>query len=188
MEKRPDISIEMTIDEIFATYPDYSQKLAQILSDFGLHCHGCSASSWETLEAGVYGHGMGEDILKSLTEKLNAAVQEKVDRSTITLTKRASEKFKSLQEKESKKGWGLRFADQASGCSGFEYLLDFCEKPEENDTIFLSEGVEIYVNENSVSRLMGCQIDYTDGLKGAGFKVSNPNAKSSCGCGSSHAY
>jgi len=82
----------------------------------------------------------------------------------------------------------LRFADKAAGCSGFEYVLDYSEKATSEDEIFTSHGVEVHVNKKIVSRLIGSQIDYVDGLNGSGFKISNPNAKGSCGCGKSQSY
>ncbi len=82
----------------------------------------------------------------------------------------------------------MRFADRAAGCSGFEYVLDYSEKALENDVTFHSHGVDIHVNEGLVSRLLGSEIDFVDGLNGSGFKISNPNAKGTCGCGKSQSY
>jgi iron-sulfur cluster assembly accessory protein len=113
---------------------------------------------------------------------------EEQDLTTITLTSRAAEKYLSILQEEGKEGYGLRFGDMAGGCSGFEYVLDYSEAPQEDDQVFVSQGVEIHVNKNKVSRLLGCEIDYIDSLNGSGFKISNPNAKGSCGCGKSQSY
>jgi iron-sulfur cluster assembly accessory protein len=182
------ITKEMTIEEILSGFPRKSQKLAQELTQSGLHCVGCGAATWETLESGVLGHGFDEKYLEALLGRLNTVLEEESDPDTITLTKRAAQKYQEILAEEGKSGYGLRFADKAGGCSGFEYVLDYSAKPEEEDLVFMSEGVEIHVNKYRVERLLGSEIDYVDGLNGSGFKISNPNAKGSCGCGKSQSY
>lgn len=178
----------MTIDEIFEKHPQKSQKLAQEMTNLGLHCVGCGASSYETLEAGVLGHGLSTSDLEALIGRLNAILNEEIDTSTITMTEKAAKKFQMIAEAEGKKGWALRFGDKPGGCSGFEYILDFSQAPENEDEVFTAHGVEIHVHTSMVSRLLGCEIDFQDGLNGSGFKISNPNAKSSCSCGNSQGY
>ena len=179
---------QMTIEQILSLFPFKAQKLAQEITRAGLHCVGCHAATWETLEAGMLGHGMGEDQINTLVERLNALLQEETDRSTISITARAAKKYLDILQEDGKPGWGIRFEERMAGCSGFEYVLDFSEKAEENDEVFVSNGIEIHVENNMVPRLLGSEIDYVDGLQGAGFKISNPNVRSSCGCGSSHNY
>jgi len=179
---------QMTIEQILSLFPFKAQKLAQEITRAGLHCVGCHAATWETLEAGMLGHGMGEDQINTLVERLNALLQEETDRSTISITARAAKKYLDILQEDGKPGWGIRFEERMAGCSGFEYVLDFSEKAEENDEVFVSNGIEIHVEKNMVPRLLGSEIDYVDGLQGAGFKISNPNVRSSCGCGSSQNY
>jgi iron-sulfur cluster assembly accessory protein len=182
------ITRQMTIEEIFKKFPSKSEKLAQEMTQTGLHCVGCSASTWETLEAGMLGHGMSDEEIDGLVERLNAILSEKEDLSTITLTPRAAAKLRQIFSDEGKQGWGLRFGERAAGCSGFEYFLDYSERARPGDLLLESEGIEIHVSQQSAPRLMGSSIDYVDGLSGAGFKISNPNVKSACGCGTSHGY
>lgn len=182
------ITKEMTIDEILGGFPGKSQKLAQALINRGLECVGCGAATWETLEAGMLGHGFEDNDVEKMVTELNGILAEKVDLTTITLTKKAAEKFSSILKEEGKEGWGLRFGDRAAGCSGFEYVLDYSEKAQDGDEVFNSNGVEIHVKKEIVSRLLGSEIDFVDGLNGSGFKISNPNARSSCGCGKSQSY
>ncbi len=182
------ITKEMTIEEIFQTFPEKSERLAQELTNHGLHCVGCSASTWETLEAGLLSHGKKEEEIEALLGKLNTILQEKFDPDTITITESAAKKYKAILKEEGKENWALRFGDRPAGCSGYEYTLDYSEKPQEDDLIFHSSGVEIHIQKNQASRLIGSIIDYVDGLQGAGFKISNPNSHSSCKCGSSHGY
>lgn len=178
----------MTIEEIFAGFPQKSQKLGQEMTNAGLHCVGCGAATWETLEMGMLGHGFEEKEIDALLSRLNAILEEVVDPTTITLTPRAAKQFLRILEEEGKQGYALRFGIRAGGCSGYEYILEYSKDPKEEDCIFTSEGITIHVNEEEAERLIGSQIDYVDGLQGAGFKISNPNAKGSCGCGSSQSY
>jgi iron-sulfur cluster assembly protein len=182
------ITPDMTISEILSLFPGKSQRLSQAMSNAGLHCSNCSAATWETLESGMIGHGLNQAAIEKLVNELNAILLEEMNINTIALTERAAEKFKQFAEEEGLKSAGLRFGDQAGGCGGFQYLLDFCEHADSEDQIFESFGVNIFVKKKIVPRLMGCLIDYVDGLHGAGFKISNPNVKSSCGCGQSQGY
>ncbi len=178
----------MTIGDIFSTFPHKSQRLAQAMTNAGLHCSSCSAATWETLEAGMMGHGMDQIAINKLVDQLNAILAEEIDLNTITVTARAAKKFREFAKEEGNENYALRFGDMAGGCGGFQYLLDFSEKAEPDDAVFTCEGLEIHIKKGMLGRLLGCVIDYVDGLQGAGFKISNPNVKSSCGCGTSQGY
>jgi len=181
---------QMTIDQILSMFPTKAQRLSQEITNAGLHCVGCHAATWETLEAGMLGHGMNEAQIDRLVGRLNDLLNEKDEShpETITLTKKAAAKYMEILAEEGKAGWGLRFGDRMAGCSGFEYVLDYSEKAEEDDMIIESHGLQIHINKAAFKRLKGSIIDYVDGLQGAGFKISNPNVKASCGCGTSHNY
>jgi iron-sulfur cluster insertion protein len=104
----------------------------------------------------------------------------------INLTARAQEKVKEIQNAEGLQGQGLRVRVIGGGCSGFSYDLFFDD--EFNDSIdesFDANGIPLYVDMMSHTYLDGTEIDYVEGLYGAGFKFNNPTAKSTCGCGSS---
>ncbi len=182
------ITRDITIAEIFSLFPSKSQKLAQEVTNAGLHCVGCQAATWETLEAGMKGHGMDDDAVDALVAKLNAIVSEKEDLSSITITEGAAVKYLAILASEGKQGWGLRFEEKAGGCGGYEYVLDYSEKLLDDDVLYESCGIEIHVRKSMESRLLGSVIDYVDGLHSSGFKVINPNVKSACGCGNSHNY
>ena len=79
---------------------------------------------------------------------------------------------------------GLRVRVVGGGCSGFQYQLVF-DTPQTGDQVFESDGVKVVVDPKSFLYLNGTEIDYVDGLNGAGFTMKNPNAKGGCGCGSS---
>ena len=180
---------QMTIEEILALFPHKAQKLSQEITNAGLHCIGCHAATWETLEAGMFKHGKTEADIKKLVDRLNALLnEEEADQDTISITARGAAKFLKILAEEGKHGWGMRFAEKMAGCNGFEYLLDYSEKALPDDEIFECHGIEIHVNKDMVQRLLGSEIDYVDGLQGSGFKITNPNVRSSCGCGHSHGY
>lgn len=178
----------MTVGEVFEKHPMHAQKIANELMKIGLNCVGCGASTHETLEAGMLLHGKSESEIGDLVGILNEIIKQEVDGTTITLTKRAADKFISICKTEGKEGSYLKFGDKLGGCSGFEYILDFASEKGEDDELFHQHGVDIIVDKPSLSRLIGCEIDYLDGLKASGFKISNPNAKSSCSCGNSQSY
>jgi len=103
----------------------------------------------------------------------------------VTMTEKAAKKVIDLQEKDSKSGYGLRLKVVAGGCSGYSYSMDFEEKAVEGDNVFEDQGVKIFVDEKSLPMVDNCQVDWADGLTGAGFTIQNPNAKGGCGCGES---
>lgn len=189
MNDQAKINKEMTIDEILSAFPQKSQKIAMALTSIGLECVGCCAATYETLEAGMLGHGMEEEEIEEMVFLLNKIVDEEpLDVNSINLTKSAANKFKAILKEEGKESWALRFGDHPGGCGGYEYVLDFSQAPTEEDAVFNSNGVEIHVKKKILSRLIGSEIDYYDGLKNSGFKITNPNVRGSCGCGSSQSY
>ena len=110
----------------------------------------------------------------------------------ITVTEAAAAKITNLMLEEEKKSTevGLRIYVQGGGCSGFQYGLAIEEgtRDSEADKVFESNGVRVYVDPISIRYLSGARVDFTeavDNLTGGGFTIKNPNAKSTCGCGSS---
>ena len=104
----------------------------------------------------------------------------------VELTERAAEKVRELQSTEPAGEAGvLRIAVQGGGCSGFEYGLGFDRGALEGDHELEQHGVTIVVDPFSAPYLTGATIDWLDGLQESGFKIENPHATSSCGCGHS---
>ena len=103
----------------------------------------------------------------------------------IRLTASAVAKIKAMMEKEGKEDYGLRFGVMTGGCAGLSYELSLQKNHYENDHVLVQDGIKIFINDESLSFVKGTQIDYVDTLKESGFKYKNPNAKSSCGCGTS---
>ena len=104
----------------------------------------------------------------------------------IVVTDKAAEKLCELMvaEKKDPKEFGLRLGVQGGGCSGLTYFMDF-DTARADDKVFENKGARVLVDPKSILHVSGSILDYSDGLMGSGFQIKNPNAKSSCGCGSS---
>ena len=103
----------------------------------------------------------------------------------VALTEKAASKVKALLEKENKQGYGLRVGIISGGCSGYMYDIGIEKEAKPDDTVIEEKGVKIFMNEQSIAFMKGSTIEYIDALQGAGFKINNPNVKTSCGCGHS---
>ena len=103
----------------------------------------------------------------------------------ITVTESAAGKIRELLSEEGKLESGLRVFVQGGGCSGFQYGLMIEESGGVGDQLFDSNGVRLFVDPVSVSYLKGAEVDFVDTITGGGFTIKNPNATSTCGCGSS---
>lgn len=103
----------------------------------------------------------------------------------MNLTDRAARELaKLLASKAESPAAGLRLAVRRGGCAGWQYEMKVAD-PEPGDVVVVSGGARLIVAADSTARLQGCEIDYSDDLTDAGFKVNNPNAARSCGCGTS---
>jgi len=103
----------------------------------------------------------------------------------ISLTSNAAEAVKDLMIKKDLQGYALRVFISGGGCSGFQYGMALDNNVREQDLVIDTQGVRVLVDEVSIQYLRGASVDYVDELMGSGFKISNPNAVSSCGCGQS---
>jgi iron-sulfur cluster insertion protein len=103
----------------------------------------------------------------------------------LEFTGNAARKVKSLIAEENNPNLKLRVFITGGGCSGFQYGFTFDENINEGDTQVETEGVTLLVDPMSVQYLMGAEIDYSEGLEGSQFVIRNPNASTTCGCGSS---
>ena len=123
-----------------------------------------------------------EALSKLPCERLGA------DAFPIDLTARAIEMVKSaLDETQGEDGDFLRIGIKGGGCAGFQYALSFTDEVDDDDVLAVIDGVKVVTDTFSASYLKGTELDYVDTLQGAGFKFINPNARRTCGCGSSFA-
>jgi len=173
----------MVIEDVFKAFPSRAQQLAQIMTNAGLHCVGCSASTHETIEQGLSSHGQETDV-EQLIKDLNKALKEKdlsLPKKDISFTEYAAQKCKVFRRDLNH----MFKVELVQGHCGWTYSFKFKTEKADNETAIEDKGVKLLLNKNDVEKLKGTVIDYTDGLQGAGFKVINPNVKGTCGCGSS---
>lgn len=102
----------------------------------------------------------------------------------ITITPAAEQKIKELIVEE-KDAVGLRIYVKGGGCHGYQYGMAFESKIADDDTVIDKGGVQVILDSQSAPLLQGAEVDYVDSLQGSGFAIKNPNAKTTCGCGSS---
>jgi len=105
--------------------------------------------------------------------------------SDLVFTDKAASKVKKLLTEENNPNLNLRVYITGGGCAGFSYGFNFDEKVQEDDTMVENDGVKLLVDAMSIQYLAGSEIDYVEGLEGSRFVVNNPNATTTCGCGSS---
>ena len=103
----------------------------------------------------------------------------------LQFTSAAAAKVRQLIAEEGNEALKLRVYIQGGGCSGFQYGFEFDEAQAEDDLAVQTDGVTLLVDPLSLQYLMGAEVDYTESLHGAQFVIRNPNAKTTCGCGSS---
>jgi iron-sulfur cluster assembly protein len=103
----------------------------------------------------------------------------------ITLTSVAADKVRQLLENRGTPAAGLRLGVRGGGCSGNSYFMEFCEAESSGDEVIEAHGIRLIVDLKSAVLLGGTEIDYVEGLMGAGFKFNNPNVRHSCACGES---
>lgn len=103
----------------------------------------------------------------------------------LVFTDSAAQKVRQLIDEEGNPSLKLRVFVQGGGCSGFQYGFTFDEIRNDDDTVMEKDGVMLLIDPMSYQYLVGAEIDYTEGLEGSQFVIRNPNATSTCGCGSS---
>ena len=105
--------------------------------------------------------------------------------SQVTVTEKASEKINEFIKDDKDGGIYLRMYVQGGGCSGLSYGMGLEKAPEEDDVVLDQNGVKLIIDSYSINHLEGANVDYVESLAGSGFKITNPNVKKSCSCGSS---
>ena len=107
------------------------------------------------------------------------------DERLIRVTPSAAEKVRSLLSRQGRHNGVLRVAVVGGGCSGLQYKMDLQDGPANRDIVVESGGIRVVVDPKSALYVTGSELDYIDALQGAGFKVKNPNASTTCSCGES---
>ena len=112
-------------------------------------------------------------------------VKENTKPLTISISKEAAGHVRSFAEQVGKDVANLRVGVKGGGCSGLTYVLDIVEGPKDGDKVIEEHGLKLFVDRNSYVFLAGTTLEYSGGLNGKGFVFNNPNAKTTCGCGTS---
>jgi len=107
-----------------------------------------------------------------------------IERS-IVVTENAARRIAALRTQEEADGAFLRIAVSGGGCSGFKYGLTFDDRRNDDDFVFERDGIAVVVDDVSLGLLNGAEVDFVEDMMGASFRINNPNADSSCGCGNS---
>jgi len=180
------VNKDMIIGDVLKEYPD----VAVIMLENGLHCVGCHANVFDTIEAGSLGHGLSEEQVAKMVVEMNQFIAQSLEQKndlprSVGFTDNAAQKVKALLLKSKQEGYGLRVQVMPGGCSGFVYQMNFEKAPENDDVVVEDKGVKLFIDKESMDLLKGSEIDYLDDLNQSGFKVNNPNAKHGCGCGKS---
>jgi iron-sulfur cluster insertion protein len=117
-------------------------------------------------------------------QHMSDTTTETAERS-ITVTASAAKRIALLREQEQVGSANLRIAVSGGGCSGFQYGLSFDDQTNPDDRVFERDGIGVVIDEVSLDLLNGAEIHFVEDLMGAAFRINNPNAASSCGCGNS---
>ena len=192
MNTTSSITKDTRISDILTHYPSKARILTRLMTDFGIHCVGCGAATYETLEQGVLGHGFSKHDLADLLKQLNQAVTGESpvtplepDEFNLILSSSATRKVKQIMTEHGNPNAVLRIEVLAGGCSGYKYELSILEKAYNDDWQGHQDGVNIAVDSNGLTMINGIEIDYIDTLNESGFTFNNPNATHGCGCGKS---
>src|SRR5205085_12651387 len=124
-------------------------------------------------------------IATTATKPPAAPVFRTGDERLIKLTSSAAHKVNSLLTKQGRPSGVLRVAIMGGGCSGLQYKMDLQDAPANRDILVESGGIRVVVDPKSALYVTGSELDYIDALQGGGFKVTNPNAATTCSCGES---
>ncbi len=123
--------------------------------------------------------------VKSQEKKSIQLEQEEFRNASITVTKQAVKRLKAVMKSEDKDNQYLRMSVESGGCSGMSYKMDFSSEKNEYDKIFETNGLSVICDLKSWLYLKDIEVDYSEDLLNGGFKINNPNAERSCGCGTS---
>lgn len=104
---------------------------------------------------------------------------------SVTLTQPAADAIRDVMTKQNLQGYALRLFISGGGCSGYQYGLAFDSNIRADDMIIETDGIKLIIDEVSIKYLEGATVDYVEGMTTSGFKIINPNAASTCGCGQS---
>lgn len=186
MDEGP-IKATMTVGDVIQMVPES----IPIMLNYGLHCVGCNAATWETLEQGAMGHGMAQDVFDKMLGEINDLAKKEAEKleepveQTITVSEAAAKKATAMAESAGRANVILRVSVVPGGCAGFKYDMDFVDAPDADDFIIEAHGIKTVLNKSSMEAIAGSTLDYVETLKESGFKITNKKFTQSCACGDS---
>lgn len=157
-------------------------SLIPLIEKENIPCQGCHSPYTLPLKTLLEKFSPKKDI-KVFIQELNSKIED-ISNEQFSISKEAIEKIKYLAQKNNKEP-GLRIIVKEGGCAGKEYKFEFENKQKENDTIIKENNIKIYIDKESIKFLNGSRLEFVNSLVGGGFRISNPQAKSTCGCGKS---
>ena len=123
-----------------------------------------------------------------MTETTTPAPEPAPARPLLTVTSSAAKVMRDQLARRGTPQAAIRFGIRGGGCTGYSYLFEFEDSPRANDHVFVKDGVRVVVDPKSMILLKGTEIHFETGIRGHGFRFSNPNVQDSCGCGESIAF
>ncbi|MDP3976004.1 MAG: DUF1858 domain-containing protein [bacterium] len=184
MTDLPAVHKNMLIGEVVELFPEATD----IMLSYGLHCVGCHANAFETLEQGMLGHGFRDEDLNSLIQELNDFVLDKhgpakkrepasgSENMTLKVTEKAFKKIAEIAKKEEKHGWPLRISGRYSGPQKVTYSMNFDQDVHEYDKVFEFKNgqIKIVLDRLQYDRLNGIKVDFVKRKDTEGFRIEQP--------------
>lgn len=180
------ISPDWTISDIFKRFPDKIDELSEVLTDYGLHCVGCNANQFETIEQGCEGHGFDEEIISSMIDDLNKVVaKESNNEGDLVITKSALSKLSGILSRKSKEldkriYLRINYNSGEDTCCKNLYTLAFEGNPHKDNDVLVdtsNDDVKVVLKKSDMNNFSDLILDYDDEQKG--FKIE----KTTDGCG-----
>ena len=182
--------MNVTKDTIIGELVEAHPEVIEVLSGFGVQCFGCQGAVFESIGDGFSQHGISNELIEEAVKKINEEINkhqekppENIENPSFDITELAAKKIEQFMSDKNKTA--LRVSVKTGGCSGMQYEFSLIESKNEGDFEFTINRARVLVDKKSMEHLNNCQLDYLDSLSEAGFKIANPNAKETCGCGKS---
>src|SRR3989344_9065081 len=152
------VTKDMLIGEIISKHPE----VAQVMLSYGLHCVGCSANPFDTIESGCMVHGMDSTTVDKLVNDINKTIDKLETRkdNVVSITKEAAKRFKEFMKEDHKENCGVRISVFGGGCDGFQYGLDFAEKPTKTEEVIEEQGIKFFIDKSFLNVVKGTEIDF----------------------------